>query len=94
MSATRQQQQQQPAAAVAPPEEQPISRVPRAEVRCGACDEVVVSIARTPAAEAILHVYERQVLRPHTLTDEDLPLNWRCPKCGAAIIIGETIGAE
>lgn len=71
-----------------------VSRVPASEVRCGACDEVLVSIARTATAEAILQVYERQVLRPHTLTDEDLPLNWRCPKCGAPTTIGAAAAEE
>ena len=73
----------QPQAAA--PERAPDSRLPSADIRCP-CGEVLVHIA--PGGAAILHVYERQVMRPHILADADLPLVWHCQHCGQETIIG------
>ncbi|HEV2237405.1 MAG TPA: hypothetical protein VGR57_12155 [Ktedonobacterales bacterium] len=49
------------------------------EVRC-TCGEVLVHTERD--GTRLLHVHERQLLRPHPLTDDQLPLAWPCPRCG------------
>lgn len=67
------------------PERDPDSRMPSADIRCP-CGEVLVHIA--PGGAAVLHVYERLVLRPHVLAESDLPLVWHCSHCGQETIIG------
>lgn len=69
----------------APIERATDSRIPATQVQC-ACGEVLVHIA--PGGAAILHVYERTVLRPHVLEESDLPLAWRCPHCQQETTIG------
>lgn len=61
------------------------SRIPTQQVQCS-CGEVLVHIA--PGGAAILHVYERTVLRPHALEEGDLPLVWRCNHCQQETTIG------
>lgn len=68
------------------PEDAPVVRMPTAEVLCN-CGQVLVHIQPLDGA-AILHTYERNIMRPHTLTDTDLPLVWRCPACGQQTRIG------
>ena len=70
---------------LAPVERAPDSHLPTQPVLC-ACGETLVHIA--PGGAAILHVYERTVLRPHPLEDSDLPLVWRCPHCQQETTIG------
>ena len=62
------------------------SNVPTHEITC-MCGQILVHIDHASHA-AILHVFERNVLRPHALVDGDLPLNWRCHACGQVTTIG------
>lgn len=72
----------QPTAAI---ERAPDSHLPTQPVLCS-CGETLVHIA--PGGAAILHVYERMVLRPHALVESDLPLVWCCPQCQQETTIG------
>lgn len=67
----------------AQPKEPPI--VPALACQAQACGEALVYIGQDGAA--YLRVMERQVLRPHKLTETDLPLTWRCPRCGTPTVI-------
>lgn len=64
----------------------PDSRIPTESVLCAVCGETIVHIA--PGGAAVLHTYERHVLRPHILAEGDLPLAWRCPHCDQPLTIG------
>ena len=67
----------------AAPKEPPL--VPALACQAQACGEALVYIGQDGAA--YLRVMERQVLRPHKLTETDLPLTWRCPRCGTPTVI-------
>lgn len=102
-TAAHRQASDQASAASAPAEPQPdpvassdappLFVIPASDVLCAGCGEVLVHIERSNASPdkgaAMLHVYERSILRPHKLTASDpLPLPWRCPTCGTVTIIG------
>lgn len=50
-----------------------------------ACGEPIVYIGQDGAA--YLRVHERQIPRPHKLQPADLPLVWKCHRCGEPVTI-------
>ena len=74
----------------APPQQPPLV----GELRCPApaCGEPIVSVG--PDGAAWLHVYERQLHRPHKLQLSDLPLAWRCHRCGEPVVIAAPVAPD